>query len=173
MLEAKGKIESFGIATRKDGSEISGIRGGEHDGEKWTMYKYKIGNKYYSGFKSLKECEIELGDFVIVAYEESPNPNNASKPYKNLKNLTKGISEEEVTESDKQYNVKKVGDTPSTPNVDFHEALQERITRGMVFNKTIDWIISERALIGKGFTLDDNFDKIYDHLLKKAKEKSK
>ncbi len=170
MLEAKGKIEGFEIAKDKEGKEVTGTRG---DGSTWTSYKYKIGGRFYSGFKTLQEYELERGDYVIIVYEEAPNPRSPDKPYKNLKNLTKGISDEEVKESDKQFNVKKVGVSPTTPNVDFQEALQERITRGMVFNKTVDWIIHERKLIGKGYTLDENFDKIYDHLYKKAKEKSK
>ncbi len=161
-MQINGKIESCEVGksgTKKDGSE-------------YTQYKYKISGRYYSGFGSLDEFDVKIGDSVILSYTEKENPSFPDKPYKNIVNITQA-KDKGVEESNKQYNVKPVGETPTPPKVDFQEALQERITRGMVFNKTVDWIIAERALIGKGFTLDDNFDTIYEHLLKKVIEKSK
>ena len=70
ILKANGKIESCAIATRPDGTQITGIK---KNGEPYTMYKYKIGGRYYSGFKDVGEYSLKRGDYCIVAYKEEPN----------------------------------------------------------------------------------------------------
>ncbi len=170
-MQANGKIESCEIAKRKDGTEITGTK---KDGTKYTNYKYKISGKYYSGFEPMDEYDIKLGDQVIVIYDENPNPNNADRPYKNIINITRAKDD-----ADEQYHVKPVAtplpktkaDEPNWDEINLRK--QNNITLGRIFNKTIDWIIAERALVGKGFTLDENFDKVFEHLWKKELEKRK
>ena len=47
---SQGKLELFQVATDKEGNEIKGVK---KDGTPWTSYKYKIGGRFYSGFKKL------------------------------------------------------------------------------------------------------------------------
>ncbi len=195
-MQTNGKIESCEIAIDKQtGKPKTGFK---KNGEPWTNYKYKISGRWYSGFGSLKDFDIELGNQVIVEYNEEPNPNNASKPYKNIVNITRAKDKE----ADKQYHVKDVGEVENTP--DEPENIQEetieepkaepnwdkinaekeaKIKKGMVFNKTVDWIIATRRLALEGklrdkenkvvpaydYKLEKNFDTVFDFLMSKAK----
>ena len=179
-LETKGRIDSCSIATRPDGSEIKGKK---KDGSDYTMYKYKIGGKFFSGFKDVEEYELKRGDYCIVTYKEAPNPRGGT-PYKNIVNIVGGVSPAEVEETNEKYNVEKPGETRQLVE-DKQPDIQERILKGMAYNKTVDWIIATRKLALKGlmrdsnnklipakdYTLADNFDTVFDFLLKKAKEK--
>ena len=168
--EAQGNLEGFQI----------GKKGIKTDGTEWQMYKYIVGGKTFSGFKKLEEFEVNIGDFVIVTYTEKPNPQNAENPYKNIVNIVKGVSQEEVKDSNEQYNVEPVTST-SGKTYSVEQAPQPQVDYnagaffGMVFNNTIKWIINERNLKGEGttYTLDENFDKIFDHLYSIAEKKRK
>ena len=74
MKQAEGNLES--CEEKKTGGE----------GDKaWTLYNYKVNGKYFSGFMDAKEL---LNKFVIVSYEENPNPKGGF--YKNVKNIIEG-----------------------------------------------------------------------------------
>lgn len=165
-MQANGKIESCEI----------GKSGEKQDGTPYTLWKYKISGRYYSGFDDLDSYEVKVGDQVIVAYKEEPNPNNADRPYKNIINITRAKDKGLEAPGEKIEPVatplpKPKADEPNWDEINLRK--QNNITLGRIFNKTIDWIIAERALVGKGYTLDENFDKVFEHLWKKELEKRK
>ncbi|KKL59824.1 hypothetical protein LCGC14_2211480 [marine sediment metagenome] len=181
-LQHEGKFEM--PSTAKSGTNKYG--------KPYTNWKHKIGGQLFGSFKTAEELGLKDQEFYLVAYEESPNPTHPETPYKNIINITEAISLKEVEDRNKQYNVKDVGE-PTTPDTDYetYEAkqsrIQDNITKGMTFNKTVDWIIATRKLSLNGllrdkdnkiipardYTLSDRFDIVYDFLLKKAVEKRK
>ncbi len=170
--QTQGKIDGFEIAKRKDGSEIKGTK---KDVTPYTAYKYKIGGRFFSDFKTPEEYKVKIGEYVIVTYTETENPGKA--PYKNVKNIVQAVAPDEVKEANKQYNVKPVGDPPP-------QSYEDNQIKGMVFKKTIDWIIATRRLAlegklrdkenkliaAKDYPLEYNFDTVFDFLLKKIKK---
>ncbi len=181
---SQGKLGLFQVATDKTGKELKGVK---KDGTPWTSYKYKIGGRFYSGFKKLSEFEpsVEVGDYVIVAYDEQPNKDPQKKPYKNLINITEAVSQEELDECNKPVNMVDVEATGGYGREEpvseeerwakINAVKDQKIQFGMVFKKTIDWIIAERAMKGEGNTymLDENFSPVFDRLWKHATEKRK
>ena len=177
MEEIEGKLVGFTVGksgNRKNGSEYTNYRYElEIDGKKKTM----------SGFIDPKEL---VGKFLIVSYEINQV---GDKTYNNVKNIVEGVSKEELKEEDKKVNLVDVGE-PTTQQPDYEERqsrIQDNITKGMTFNKTVDWIIATRKLALKGllrdkdrklipakdYPLSEHFDTVYDFLLKKATEKRK
>ena len=69
-----GILESYEIANT----------GKNQDGDDWTLYRYKIDGKTYSGFIDGKEY---LKKTVKVIYTEKENPKNENFPYKNVKSI--------------------------------------------------------------------------------------
>ncbi len=170
ILKAEGKIEEI--------SEVgSGVK---KDGTPWTRYKYKIGNRYYAGFIDLKKTEPpqKIGDTVIVAYSETPNP-NGTNPYKNVRNVTPTVSNEELKESNEAVNLVPVGTEQKAITEEERwekiNAIKDRkIMFGQVLNKTMDWIMNERRITQTPeVTLDKNFNSMFDHIWKLATEKRK
>ncbi len=175
VLKANGRLDLFEIAKRKDGTPITGKKA---DGTPYTNYKYKIGGKYFSGFKKLSEFDtpVELGDYVIVAYKEAPNQKNKDKPYKNIINITKAkeptdeVTPEEMKEENKKVNMQHVGE-PTTPDSEeerwdkINAVKDQKILFGMVFKKTCDGIFAHSDL-----TIDKHFNSIFAKLHKKALE---
>ena len=170
-MEKEGKLEEFGIIKENVGKNNA------------TLYRYRIGGQSFSCFKALDEWtdKIALGDYVINTYEEAPNKDPKKPPYKNIKNIVPGVAPEEVEDSNKQYNVEPVGNATG-PNWDeINEVKDMKILFGMVFKKSIDWIINERKLKAtntaegttSGYSLDENFDIVFNHLWDKALAKRK
>ncbi|KKM20346.1 hypothetical protein LCGC14_1646460 [marine sediment metagenome] len=170
--ESEGNLESFQIA-QKDGKPIEGKK---KDGTPWKMYKLRIDENTFSTFKKLEEFEVSMGDYVLVTYTEKPNPQNASSPYKNIVNIVKGLSKEEVKESDEQYNVeptgkKVMGQTKEEPKTDWdeiNERKQKNIQVTSCFHRTLDFIFSKKEL-----TVDNHFDNLFDKLWNKIENKRK
>ena len=165
MKESKGKIESCAIATRPDGTQITGKR---QDGTPYTNYKYKIGGRYYSGFSSVEDYNLKRGDYCIVAYKEEPNKDPKKKPYKNIVNLTEAIqdevSQEEVKEEDKKVNMVDVGEpTPQDKSkvADFKEKDADKYELGMAKNNAA--IIFATIIDEPGTTAEGKIELIKKH----------
>ena len=179
-MQTNGKIDSCEIAKRKDGTEITGKK---KDGTPYTNYKYKISGRYYSGFGSLKDFDVEIGNQVIVEYKEEPNKDPKKKPYKNIVNLTEavapegvGIPEEAViVQSTTPPEQRKTGLAgPDWDKINLEK--QQAIMVGMVSNQTIQWIIHKGDNINhENFkaTWNEVFDKLWDLNIEKRKEKLK
>jgi len=169
ILNAEGKIESVELA--KEGTGSKGP---------WKLWKYKIGGKFYSGFVSLEEYKLKLGDYCIVAYKEKANEDPKKKPYKNIVNLTETVSQEEMVEEDK-----KVGMVPMNPDTCEEEPKTDYnfgAFFGMVSNQTMQFIIHQLKLnpspegqlnwsYQKKFS--QVFEIIWEENIKKRKEKLK
>ena len=158
-LETKGRIDSCSIATRPDGSEIKGKK---KDGSDYTMYKYKIGGKFFSGFKDVEEYELKRGDYCIVTYKEAPNPKGGAN-YKNIVNIVGGVSPAEVEETNEKYNVTEPGKVEPQKH-------EDPAFFGMVSNQAIKWILKKPDM-----KYQESFSKVFDIIweenLKKRKEK--
>ena len=151
--QAEGKI-----------TEISEVgSGNKQDGTPWTRYKYKIGNRTYSGFIDLKKREINLNEYVLVSYTEKEDTYDG-KPitFKNVVNITKGVAPKDLEESERQHHVVPVGTQPKA--IDYNAGA----FFGMVFNKTVEEIIANPEL-----NLDAHFDSIFEKLWRLATEKRK
>ena len=183
LLQANGKIDSCAIATRPDGTQIIGFKS---DGvTPYTNYKYKIGGRFYSGFKSVEDYNIKRGDYCIVTYTENPNKDPMKKPYKNIVNIIQAVSPDEMIEEDTKVNLIPVGKTTIQPQAteddrwDKINAVKDnKIMFGMVFNKTMEWIMNERKINKRveGETeikLDTVFDPTFDIIWKLANDKRK
>ncbi len=166
--ETKGRIDSCSIATRPDGSEIKGKK---KDGSDYTMYKYKIGGKFFSGFKDVEEYELKRGDYCIVTYKEAPNPKGGT-PYKNIVNIVGGVSPAEVEETNEKYNVTEPGtkDISKGAIVEPRKLAEDPAFFGMVSNQAIKWILKKPDM-----KYQESFSKVFDIIweenLKKRKEK--
>ena len=163
ILKAEGKLEEV--------SETSA--GTKKDRTEWTRYKYKVNGRYYSGFIDVKKLDPpqKIGDTVILAYTESPNP-SGTHPYKNVKAITPTVSNEELKESNEEYNVKDVG----VPLKEFN--YNDGAFFGMCSNQAMAFIMQKQKLNSPGekdWNYQDKFSKIFDIIweenLKKRKEK--
>jgi len=150
-----GKLNGFG--ERK--------RGKKEDGTEWILFEYKIltpdgKEKTLTGFD---KCTELLGEEVEVEYKEVTD---GDRHYNNLISIEKSGA---LDEANKKYNMKPVG-APTAPKAE--GSYNDGAFVGMIFNKTIDWIMNER-IINKEYTLDEHFNLIFDHFYKKALEKRK
>ncbi len=111
------------------------------DGEDRVRYSYKIGNRFYSGFKKLEEYNVKVGDYCIVSYNEKPNPQSADKPFKNIVNITQAKEPEGSVGEPTTHKPEAEHTLGTKRSYDYNEGA----FFGMIFNKTVDWIIQERA----------------------------
>lgn len=169
------------IKCRIIGYEL-GVSGNRQDGTPYQVYKYKFfdieANKErtMSGFI---DPEPFLRKPLLVEYDQDINPKGGY--FNNVKFIAEDLTDA-VEAANKQYNVVGVGapTTHSTSNAPDWDAINKKkedsIMFGMVFNKAMDWLISERNLEQTPtVTFDTHFDKIFNHIydaaLKKRKEK--
>jgi len=157
-------------------------RGKKEDGTEWILWEYKIEAegkvKVFTGFDdSGKEM---LGQNVDIEYKQVPR--EVGDGYYN--NLFSILPAGAVEEADKKYHVTRSTDMSSKQKEteDQKKGIQsENYSNnpaffGMVWNKTIDWIISERNLkqgTNQEYLLDPNFDSVFNHLWEKATAKRK
>ncbi len=159
MLNHEGKIELSTIA--KEGKK--------KDGSSYKLWKYTIGGRIFSSFKSLSQLGSEMGEYVIVAYEEAPNLTHPETPYKNIVNLTQGVESKDVGEPTPQEESKTIKPSTAEPNWGrIQREKQLNIDTSTVFNQTCNTILSD-----KDFAFDKHFDSIYEKLWKLLQEKRK
>lgn len=167
QIRATGKLEEV--------SEVG--KGTKKDGTEWTRYKYKIDGDIYSGFVNLKEKEpiIEIGEKVQIAYTEKENPKGGV--YRNISFIDPfapgavPVEDKEVSEANKQYNVKKIGE--GGMKEDYPEFLKKLLDHEL-FLKCLEisaqFAINVTSYVHKD-KIDDWFDDIYAYALAKRKQK--
>lgn len=159
--------------------------GVKKDGTKWVKYKYSIaskeGKRTLSGFIDPSAFN---GKYVIITYNEVPNPQNSQYPFKNVMNIVEGVSPKDFREADEKYHVTEPGkekpiffeDRPDWDMI--HDKKKDEIMRGRAVNNAIKVILHSQDVADKNMdketgkliidalTLDKHFitvaKKLYD-----------
>ena len=192
-MQHEGELESMN----------KGPSGVKKDNTPWQIYKYEVGGKVFSSFKSPVELEIKMGDYLIVAYNEAPNKDYPDKPHKNIINITQGtkptegesrkdlieeaealIGKDEMKEEYKKVKLDMTEVTkPNQPKAipteedrweKINAVKEKKILVGQVTNLTVKWIMNERRIEQTNKpSLDDNFSDMFNLIWTLANEKRK